>query len=43
MEIQVCSNKVPGPFQSGDNRKKGVGSFQNLVLMNMKPEKLNFT
>jgi hypothetical protein len=29
--IEVCSNKGPGPFQRGDNRKNGVGSFKNLL------------
>jgi hypothetical protein len=36
-EIQVCSNKGPGPLQRGDNQKKcknGVGSFKNLLLQN---------
>jgi hypothetical protein len=39
-EIQVSLNKGPGPLQRGDNRKNGVGSFENIIL---KPEKLNFT
>jgi hypothetical protein len=28
--ILNCSNKVPGPFQRGDNCKNWVGSFKNL-------------
>jgi hypothetical protein len=34
MGIQICSIKGPGPLQRGDNCKKGVGSFKNLILMN---------
>jgi hypothetical protein len=33
--IQVCSVKGPGPLQRGDNCKKGVGSFKNVILMNL--------
>jgi hypothetical protein len=32
--IQVSSNKVPGPFQRGDNHKNVVGSFENLLIQN---------
>jgi hypothetical protein len=35
--IQVCSNKGPGPLQSGDNYKKCknvMWSFKNLLLQN---------
>jgi hypothetical protein len=42
MGIQVCSIKGPGPLQSGDNRKKGVGSFKNLILMNCEARKAEF-
>jgi hypothetical protein len=44
--IQFCSNKWPGPLQTGDNHKnvrKGWGHLKNLFLRTMKPEKLNFT
>jgi hypothetical protein len=34
MGILNCSNKGPGPLQSGDNCKNGVGSFKNLCLQN---------
>jgi hypothetical protein len=33
-EIQVCSNKGPGPLQRGNNHKNvkmGLGSFNNLL------------
>jgi hypothetical protein len=30
-EILNCSNKGPNPLQEGDNCKKGVGSFKNLL------------
>jgi hypothetical protein len=42
MGIQVCSIKGPGPLQRGDNRKKGVGSFKNLILMNSEARKAEF-
>jgi hypothetical protein len=44
--IQVCSNKGPGPLQTGDNHRnvrKGLGHLKILFLKTMKPEKLNFT
>jgi hypothetical protein len=33
MGIQVYSIKELGPLQRGDNCKKGVGSFKNLIFM----------
>jgi hypothetical protein len=44
--FQVCSNKGPGPLQTGDNHRnvrKGWGHLKILFLRTMKPEKLNFT
>jgi hypothetical protein len=43
--IQVCSNKVPGPLQRGNdhrNVKKRVRSFKNLVLKNYEARKAKF-
>jgi hypothetical protein len=34
--IQVCLNRGSGPFQRGDNRKNGVGSFKNLKILILK-------
>jgi hypothetical protein len=42
MGIQVCSIKGPGPFQRGDNRKKVVRSFKNLIVMNYEARKAEF-
>jgi hypothetical protein len=42
MGIQVCSIRGPGPLQRGDNRKKEVGSFKNLILMNYEARKAEF-
>jgi hypothetical protein len=44
--IQVCSNKGPGPLQTGDNHRnvrKGWSHLKILYLRTMKLEKLNFT
>jgi hypothetical protein len=30
--IQVSLDKRPGPFQTGDNHKNGVGSFKNFFF-----------
>jgi hypothetical protein len=40
-EIQNCSNKKPGPVQSGDNyiNKNRVRSFENILLKNHMPRK----
>jgi hypothetical protein len=40
--IQFCSIKGPDPFQRGDNRKKGVGSFKNFILVNYEARKAEF-
>jgi hypothetical protein len=43
--IQACSNKVPGSFQRGDNRKNikmGLGHLKIFFFRTFKPEKLNF-
>jgi hypothetical protein len=40
--IPVCSIKGPGPLQRGDNRKNGVGSFENLILKNYEARKAEF-
>jgi hypothetical protein len=42
MGIQVCSIKGLSPLQRGDNRKKGVGSFKNLIFMNYEARKAEF-
>jgi hypothetical protein len=42
MGIQVYSIKGPGPLQRGDNHKKGVGSFKNLILINYETRKAEF-
>jgi hypothetical protein len=44
-EIQVCSNKGPGPLQKGDNHKNvkmGWGSFKNHILKNYEARKAKF-
>jgi hypothetical protein len=43
--IQVCSNKGPGPLQTGDNNRnvrKGWGSFKNLILKNYEAREAEF-
>jgi hypothetical protein len=36
------SIKVPGPLQKGNNRKNGVGSFENFILKKYAARKAEF-
>jgi hypothetical protein len=42
-EIQVSSNRGPGPLEREGNHKNRVGSFKNRLLKNHWAKNLNFT